>query len=624
MTERLFQRHRAPRRAARPRPARASGLLAWAAVLFAAWPPAAAEAQSAAAEAQSAAAEAQSADAAIAIEARLEIEGPPALGEGLRAASVILSAGDPRTPTIAALRRQARADLNRMGRFLRAEGYYDNRLDFTLDAAASPPRIVFRARTGPRFTIRDYVIRYTDDVDGRPRSIEALGLDLRRSPRGADIAAAERAILRALRSQGFPAARAVDRRAEARLAAGEATIAFTIESGPRAVFGAPLWRGLDRTRPDFLEKQIPWRSGEPFDLSALDAYRDSLIATELFSAISVEPGAVDDAGVAPILVTLTERPPRTIGAGVSFSTNIGPGGQTFWEHRNLFGRAERLRLELDASQIVQTASGRYRRPFPATRAAFFTSLEVSHEDNDAFRGARGTANAGFEKRFARRWTASAAAEFEAARTFDAFEGGSFLVSLPLQARWSSADDLLDPTRGLRLSLLAAPHGGEADGAVAFTRWTAEGAAYQPVVSERVIAAGWLRLGGIVGPGTAEIPATKRYFAGGGGSLRAYGYKLVGPLNEDLEPVGGRSLLEGGVELRWRFADKFSIAGFFEGGDAFRTGAPDLGAPLRYGAGGGLRYHTPVGPLRVDVGVPLDRRAGVDDGFQLYISLGQAF
>jgi translocation and assembly module TamA len=139
----------------------------------------------------------------------------------------------------------------------------------------------------------------------------------------------------------------------------------------------------------------------------------------------------------------------------------------------------------------------------------------------------------------------------------------------------------------------------------------------------LVFAGRAALGSMSGVDTNSIPADIRFYAGGGGSIRGYAFQSVSPLL-DGDPVGGRSLLEFSAEFRLRITQTLGLVAFLDGGSAFDSVYPDFDTSLRWGTGGGVRYFTPIGPLRVDVGVPLDRREGLDDAFQVYISLGQAF
>ena len=106
-------------------------------------------------------------------------------------------------------------------------------------------------------------------------------------------------------------------------------------------------------------------------------------------------------------------------------------------------------------------------------------------------------------------------------------------------------------------------------------------------------------------------------------MRGYAYQSIGPLKQGI-PTGGRSLAGISTELRTRITDSMGLAIFLDGGSVFDKSVPDFGEKFLWGAGAGFRYFTAFGPLRMDVGLPLNRRKGVDDPFQIYISIGQAF
>jgi translocation and assembly module TamA len=195
--------------------------------------------------------------------------------------------------------------------------------------------------------------------------------------------------------------------------------------------------------------------------------------------------------------------------------------------------------------------------------------------------------------------------------------------VPGKLDWDFSDDLLNPTRGGRLSLLAAPYVDTLGPDRRFAKARLTHTRYLGLHDDVILA---LRgsVGGIGGADLDDIPADERFYAGGGGSVRGIPYQLAGPLDEDDDPTGGRSLLEVGAELRYRATESIGLVLFLDGGTVADSAVPDFSEELRWGAGPGLRYFTPIGPLRVDVGFPLNARQGVDDLFQLYLSIGQAF
>ena len=141
------------------------------------------------------------------------------------------------------------------------------------------------------------------------------------------------------------------------------------------------------------------------------------------------------------------------------------------------------------------------------------------------------------------------------------------------------------------------------------------------ISSSLVGAARVRVASIAGAGRDSIAPSRRLYAGGGGSVRGYGYQELGPLDPTGKPAGGRSLVEASAELRYRFGD-FGIVPFFDIGQSYDSTQPKF-SDLRYGAGIGARYYTNFGPLRVDVATPLGRRPG-EPKVAVYVSIGQAF
>ncbi|WP_428672913.1 BamA/TamA family outer membrane protein, partial [Roseibium sp.] len=141
-------------------------------------------------------------------------------------------------------------------------------------------------------------------------------------------------------------------------------------------------------------------------------------------------------------------------------------------------------------------------------------------------------------------------------------------------------------------------------------------------SKRFILAGKATAGSIFAPSVEAIPASRRYIAGGGGSIRGYAYRNVGP-RVDGEVTGGRSIIELSGEVRIQVTETIGVVGFVDAGNAYEDSFPDFSEGLKVGVGGGLRYFTPIGPLRIDAAVPLDPEKD-DPDFALYVGLSQAF
>ena len=195
-----------------------------------------------------------------------------------------------------------------------------------------------------------------------------------------------------------------------------------------------------------------------------------------------------------------------------------------------------------------------------------------------------------------------------------------ILALPTQIQWDRSDSLLNPTRGYRLKLNVSPETSVQGSVRPYARTQAEADGYFPF-GQSIVLAGKVRVGSILGIARDDLAPSRRYYGGGGGSVRGYGYQRLGPFDPKGNPVGGRSFNEAAIEVRYRFGD-FGIVPFLDAGNAYESSAPK-GSNLRYGAGIGGRLYTNFGPLRFDVATPLNRRPG-DSKIALYISIGQAF
>ena len=192
-------------------------------------------------------------------------------------------------------------------------------------------------------------------------------------------------------------------------------------------------------------------------------------------------------------------------------------------------------------------------------------------------------------------------------------------------RWSTANSLLDPTKGRTLFLRIVPTTQIVNPKVSYVINTITGIIYKPLTeSKNIVLAAKGSLGSIWGSSDIRIPPPERFYIGSESTLRGYNYMTVSPLDENNKPIGGRSMMVFTLETRYRFNEEFGAVAFYEIGNAFMDIIPQFTKKQRQSIGGGLRYHTPVGPLRFDVAFPLNRRPGIDRAFQFYFSIGQSF
>lgn len=527
-------------------------------------------------------------------------------------------------PTVAALRRAARRDADAFNEALTAAGYYLGDVDFTVERPdnGDTPLVVFTVEPGPRFRVTEYEILYRDEGDGRPGSLEEAKIKGDGSAAGADLRNVQVQFLNHLWDTGYPAAEIAGRRAIALPDKAEASAVFVFESGPKARFGEITIDGLNKTNEDYIAKLKTWETGAEYERAKIVTFRDRLGESGLFSSISVAPGAPDDNGDAPIIVNLEERKRRTIGAGVSWSTSEGPGGRLFFENRNMFGRGENLRIELRGSEIEQSIDFTARKPFPTLPGFAFANFGFSNETTDAFdarsfRLSGGLAKKWLDDRLETR--AGLALETSKVET-DATQERTYFVSAPLSVLWDSENDLLQPTKGFRASLTVTPY----TGTETFTQSELSGR-YRLFLGakDQFTVAARAGFGATFGNGLLDLPVNKRFFVGGGGTVRGYGFQEAGPLDGANTPIGGRSYAVGGTELRGMVTDEIQLVGFVDAGTVMASPLPDFKERFFVGYGGGIRYFTPIGPIRIDAAFPLNGRES-DRGFQIYIALGQPF
>ncbi len=544
-------------------------------------------------------------------------------------------------------------DVRRLPAALRAEGYWAGdigaeiaglapdspALPATLAAAlrdGTPVSVSLLPRPGPRYALGAIAVRPAEGADPAAVAAAAARLDIApgEPARIAPVLAAETRLIASLRDTGHPLATVVAREAVLDYDRQVLDVTWRLAPGPVARFAAPVVTGQQRTRSAFLDRVAGRITGEAFTPAAVERARQALAGLGVFASVRAQPGsAVAADGKLPITFSVQERPLRSIGVSGAYETNYGLSGRVWWEHRNLFGGAERLRLEAEVSRLGVSStedlnyrvSAGLRSPDVLNQPITLTTdISALRERLTVYGRDAVTAQVGLERMIGPRWTLRAALGAEVGRA--APDGEPFadyqILSLPLSARWDGTNDLLDPRRGGRVTLLATP-AQELLGEQSYAILKATGTLYLDLVGE---GRGVLALRGVVGSlagATAtSVPPQQRFYAGGAGSVRGYDFLSIGPVGPTGQPTGGASLLEGSVEWRQRLAGPWGMAVFVDAGAVGETYRPEA-RNTRIGAGAGVRYMTAIGPIRADVAVPLVSQEG-SSGYGLYIGLGQAF
>jgi translocation and assembly module TamA len=577
------------------------------------------------------------------------------LRTALEASSVALS--DVERPPVSEflLAGRAGSDLPRLTQALRSLGFYEGSVDYRIEPppprpppaerrepvvpieapvapppAVPPTRLIFEVEAGPRFELDAREIRVEGEPQGyTPPTPSRLGLSRGAPARAADVLAAERELIAQARREGRAFARAGPRSVVVDFERRTMDVTLIIEPGPEVRLAAPRFGGGAGVRDQFLRRRVLFREDSRFDPDEIEESRQSLLETNLFSNVRVDIAEELDAdGRLPVTFRLTTRRHRTIGAGLGYVTDEGLNANLFWEHRNLFNGGELLRLDGYASPLRQEATARLRIPdVGARRQNIIANSALRFEDTDAFDSRSIGAGVGLERTFDPGYvgTLGVAYRFVSIEERGRDDQTFGLLSVPASFSWDRSDDLLDPTRGWRIRLDGAPFVDTLGIGRHFAKLQATHTRYFRLANRpRLVAAARGSLGSIVGASRADVPADERFYAGGGGSVRGIPFQKAGPLDNNNDPLGGVALLELSGELRWNVTESFGLVAFVDAGTVYDDPWPDVAEDIQVGTGLGLRYATPIGPLRLDVGVPVDRRRNVDDAFQLYISIGQAF
>lgn len=578
----------------------------------------------------------------------LDVNGPDpdnVLEEELRAASQLVQGADRPVSGSIGLIQRANGDFEQLVAALYENARYAGEVtillngrplaDLPADAnlagqAAVPVRII--VTPGQEFRFGDINVSTSD---GQSHDAAESGLVPGAVARSTVILDAENDLIRDFRKAGHPFAKISGRDVVADHASGVIDVSLTLDAGPAAAFGATAVDGAQSVDSDFIAMMAGVPEGERYNPEDLAAAARRLRALEVFSSVNVkESESLSADGAIPIGITVTERKHRYLGLGATFSSTDGGGMEAYWGHRNLFGRAEKFRLEGSFGGVGRTSAPEdltwrgaalFEKPGVLGPASKFTSkLEVKQEDLDAYRRFSVEGGVGLAYELTQEQTVSAGLVVEYAKLTDSFNADleTITVAVPLEYVRDTRDDKLNPGTGTRLALLVEP-AYEANSGATFVKLKAEGSAYRALDAEkRFVLAGRVAAGSIYGANLAEVPANRRFYSGGGGSVRGYGFQDIGPRDGTGNPTGGLSILETSAELRIQITDTIGIVPFVDAG-LVSSSESFSDADFKVGAGVGLRYLTPFGPLRVDVALPLNKEAG-DPDYGIYAGIGQAF
>lgn len=530
--------------------------------------------------------------------------------------------------------RRAREDAELLVQLLRAEGYYDARVRPLVEPQGDSLVVTLRARLGDLYQLTDVDITGVERAGDRTDELTtAFGVDAQ-DPANADkIVAGEAALKAEVGRQGFPFAKVGAPELVVDHENRTAQLNIAVDPGTQRRYGTIRMANDDVFDGEHVMDIARFDSGELYNSDDVTDLGRALIATGLVSSADVKPVPGSTPETVDIAVELDPAPPRTIAGELGYGTGEGFRAEASWTHRNFFKPEGAITLRGVAGTEEQLASLSFRRNNFKMRDRVLTAqVSAANINRNAYDARTISLSGGLELQsnliFQKPWTWSIGAELlltderdtiietgvDRRRTF-------FIGALPGSLYYDGTDDLLDPTRGFRLGGRLSPEVSLQGSVFGYARTQIDGSFYLPF-GEKIVLAARTRLGTIAGASRDDIAPSRRFYAGGGGSVRGYSYQAIGPRDADNNPIGGKSLAEFSIEARVRFGSTFGVVPFIDAGNVSQGSLPGFDN-LRIGAGIGARYYSNFGPIRIDVGTPINPAPG-DPRVAVYVSLGQAF
>lgn len=547
----------------------------------------------------------------------------------------VLKQGDGKVANLAQINRRLKEDTELLDRLMRAKGYYDARVRGSVSAGVAGDgrlQITMDVVPGPLYLLSSVDLQGLADAGSKQPILRDAFTVKVGDPIDADkIVGAQTSLATALGNSGFPFAKVEEPVVRVDHEARNGDLDVIIATGGYRTFGQIVMPNDELFSARHVQRIARFRPGDTYMASDVEDLRRALVATGLVSSVTLTPEDAGDNAHVDLDVNVTPAPPRTIAGEIGYGTGEGARIEASWQHRNFFPPEGAVTVRGVIGTQEQTGSLTFRRNNFKKRDQVLTGLlSVSNIKRDAFDARTVQLSGTIERQtniiFQKKWVWSVGAELVASEERDSFSrltGGRrtfFIGALPTGLTYDGSDDLLNPTKGFRLGGRLSPELSFQDGTFGYLKAQLDGSVYQPM-SDRIVLAGRARLGTIFGSTVSQIAPSRRFYAGGGGSVRGYGYQDIGPRDVNNDPIGGKSLAEFSLETRVRFGN-FGVVPFVDAGNISTQALPRF-KDLRIGAGVGLRYYSNFGPIRVDVGTPINPQKG-DSKIAVYVSLGQAF
>lgn len=560
----------------------------------------------------------------------------PALLGLFKETSTLISLEKKPPQTLEGLRRRILEDLPRLMKVLESLGYYDGQIFPFLRGGlhvsmSGKYQIILEVFQGPQYYLNSFVINIPNippDVAMLTKNLDNFGIQIPCPAQAETITNSEIKLISKLSTIGYPFAKTQNRSITINEQTHAMDVILDLDLGPLTYFGAIYVEGLKNLNPSYVFDDVPWTKGDVFNTAKVDKFRRILMQSNIFTSVEVTPQTKPSKdGDLPIRVKVIENKRQYIGLGARYASSEGGSLKSFWGNRNLFGNGEKLDLTGQVGRIKSVAEATFTKPhFLRPDQSLITSVEGGVERPDAYTKHGIDALTQISRRIDESWTVGYGVGYGVSRVkTNGFSQPYNLPSFPIDLSYSTINNILDPTQGIKAQWSLVPYPQILGGQSNFARIFLRQLFHQPLTKhDTVVFSGYVNLGFMPGGNRNSVPPDKLFYAGGSGSVRGYAYQMAGPLDSNNNPLGGSSAFESGVELLTKITHDIGIATFVDAGTVYNRAYPTFSNALFWSVGGGVRYYTSIGPLRLDIAFPTKRRPGIDDPYQIYAGIGQSF
>lgn len=515
----------------------------------------------------------------------------------------------------------ARFEKELLTKRLRAEGYYAAKV--SSDITGKKP--VYRVNAGEAYHIKTLELRANENIK-LPNKLTKLKLNDTLNARA--VLQAQEELITFVRANNCLFEVNTNYDATVHHDTHTASLIFNVMPSPQATVNNITFSGLDKIDPAYMNKLVLVEKNACFKRHELSRLRLELLQTNLLTSVDTKLTLVGDNKVNIDLI-VTERAHRSISAGAGYESDEGFGASLGWESRNLWGNAEKLALGARLYETSQSLSAALTLPHFYKKNQIVTLFaDLEQTQTDAFDSSTGLLGAEITRQVRTHLKARVGGDIDFSEITEAGERPDqvALMSAPISLEYDKRDDELNPRLGWIGAVRVRPYWDWYEQSTRFIKTTLAISAYktfyqtywQPTLAVRSAT------GSISGLAKDDVPASIRFYSGGGGSVRGYPFQSIGPYDEGEEPDGGLSLTEFSFEARLRFNQNWGAVLFTDGGTVYDEKIPQWGQDVKWSVGLGVRFYTSFAPIRVDIALPVNDRDVLEDPFQLYISIGQAF